>query len=100
MGKRLTGSGMRRVTNDSYLTAKAYTRVEIDRQLEACGWAVQDRSAMNLYASHLETTNTPKNATAAPTNIGLRNSAAAAESRRPRHAYLLAQAVRSRRLSN
>lgn len=35
---------------DAYLTAEARARVEIDRQLDACGWVVQDRSAMNLYA--------------------------------------------------
>ncbi len=37
--------------SDAYLTAEARARVEIDRQLEACGWVVQDRSALNLYAS-------------------------------------------------
>ena len=37
--------------DDAYLTAEARARVEIDRQLDACGWVVQDRSAMNLYAS-------------------------------------------------
>ena len=39
------------VTNDAYLTAEARARVEIDRQLTACGWAVQDRKDMNLYAA-------------------------------------------------
>jgi len=39
------------VANDTYLTAESRARVEIDRQLAACGWVVQDRSAMNLYAS-------------------------------------------------
>lgn len=38
------------MAEDVYLTAEARARVEIDRQLAACGWAVQDRSAMNLYA--------------------------------------------------
>jgi type I restriction enzyme, R subunit len=38
------------VSNDAYLTAEARARVEIDRQFEACGWVVQDREAMNLYA--------------------------------------------------
>ena len=38
------------MTIDAYLTAEARARVEIDRQLVACGWLVQDRSAMNLYA--------------------------------------------------
>ena len=35
----------------SYLTAEARARVEIDPQLAASGWIVQDRSAMNLYVS-------------------------------------------------
>jgi type I restriction enzyme R subunit len=39
------------VSEGAYLTAEARARVEIDRQLAACGWMVQDRSAMNLYAS-------------------------------------------------
>jgi len=39
------------MTSEAYLTAEARARVEIDRQLVACGWVVQDRSAMNLYAS-------------------------------------------------
>ena len=39
------------MTNYAYLTAEARARVEIDRQLVACGWLVQDRSAMNLYAA-------------------------------------------------
>jgi type I restriction enzyme R subunit len=38
------------VAEETYLTAEARARVEIDRQLDACGWVVQDRSAMNLYA--------------------------------------------------
>jgi hypothetical protein len=45
---RLSLLGM---TGSGYLTAEARARVEIDRQLEACGWVVQDRSAMNLYAA-------------------------------------------------
>ena len=32
------------MTSDAYLTAEARARVEIDRQLVACGWVVQDRS--------------------------------------------------------
>ena len=39
------------MSEGAYLTAEARARVEIDRQLAACGWVVQDRSAMNLYAS-------------------------------------------------
>ncbi len=39
------------MSDGAYLTAEARARVEIDRQLVACGWVVQDRSAMNLYAS-------------------------------------------------
>jgi type I restriction enzyme R subunit len=38
------------VTDDSYLTREARARVEIDRQLVACGWVVQDRKDLNLYA--------------------------------------------------
>ena len=38
------------MTSGAYLTAEARARVEIDRQLVACGWVVQDRKAMNLYA--------------------------------------------------
>jgi type I restriction enzyme R subunit len=32
------------------LAAEARARVEIDRQLEGCGWLVQDRAELNLYA--------------------------------------------------
>ena len=39
------------MTGDHYLTAEARARVEIDRQLVACGWAVQDRKDTNLYAA-------------------------------------------------
>ena len=39
-----------RVSEDDYLPAEAQARKEIDRQLVACGWLVQDRSDMNLYA--------------------------------------------------
>ena len=39
------------MSEGAYLTSEARARVEIDRQLAACGWVVQDRSAMNLYAS-------------------------------------------------
>src|SRR5678816_3678712 len=42
---------MRHVSDSAYLTAEARARVEIDRQLAVCGWAVQDRAAMNLYAA-------------------------------------------------
>jgi type I restriction enzyme R subunit len=38
------------VSESSYLPAEARARVEIDRQLSAAGWVVQDRKAMNLYA--------------------------------------------------
>ncbi|MEJ7582686.1 MAG: DEAD/DEAH box helicase family protein, partial [Acidimicrobiales bacterium] len=38
------------MTSEAYLTAEARARVEIDRQLVACGWVVQDRRDMNLYA--------------------------------------------------
>jgi hypothetical protein len=37
--------------SDSYLTAEARARVEIDRQLQAAGWAVQDAGEVNLAAS-------------------------------------------------
>jgi len=40
------------MTSAGYLTAEARARVEIDRQLVACGWLVQDRAEMNLYAGH------------------------------------------------
>jgi type I restriction enzyme R subunit len=36
--------------SEGYLTAEARARVEIDRQLVACGWVVQDRKDLNLYA--------------------------------------------------
>ena len=39
------------VIGDGYLTAEARARVEIDRQLETCGWVVQSRTGMNLYAA-------------------------------------------------
>ncbi len=39
------------MTDDAYLTAEARARVEIDGQLVARGWVVQDRKAMNLYAA-------------------------------------------------
>ncbi|MGC1513664.1 MAG: hypothetical protein WA797_12180 [Acidimicrobiales bacterium] len=35
---------------DAYLSAEAKARVEIDRQLGACGWLIQSRKDMNLYA--------------------------------------------------
>jgi len=38
------------VTEDVYLAAEARARTEIDRQLVACGWLVQNRAEMNLYA--------------------------------------------------
>ena len=36
------------MAEDAYLTAEARARVQIDRKPEACGWVVQDRSALNL----------------------------------------------------
>ena len=36
----------------TYLAAEARARVEIDRQLEAAGWIVQDRKDLNLWAGH------------------------------------------------
>ena len=41
---------LRPMSDGTYLTAEARARVEIDGQLVECGWAVQDRKAMNLYA--------------------------------------------------
>ncbi len=38
------------MSDATYLPAEARARVEIDHQLTACGWRVQDRSEMNLYA--------------------------------------------------
>lgn len=38
------------MSEDDYLSAEARARKEIDRQLAACGWLVQSRSDMNLYA--------------------------------------------------
>lgn len=38
------------MSDKTYLTAEARARVEIDRQLVACGWLVQNRTEMNLYA--------------------------------------------------
>jgi type I restriction enzyme R subunit len=38
------------VSDDAYLPAEARARVEIDRQLAACGWLVQSRTELNLYA--------------------------------------------------
>jgi type I restriction enzyme R subunit len=38
------------VSEDDHLPAEARARKEIDRQLVACGWLVQDRADMNLYA--------------------------------------------------
>jgi len=36
--------------SDGYLAAEARGRVAIDRELAACGWVVQDRKDLNLYA--------------------------------------------------
>jgi type I restriction enzyme R subunit len=36
--------------NQAYLAAEAKARVEIDQQLAACGWLVQNRADLNLYA--------------------------------------------------
>lgn len=33
-------------------TPKELARLNIDRQLTACGWTVQPRAEMNLYAGH------------------------------------------------
>ena len=33
------------------MTPEELARQSIDRQLDACGWAVQDRKAMNIYAA-------------------------------------------------
>ncbi len=38
------------MSDHGYLTAEARARVEIERQLVACGWLVPDRTAMNLFA--------------------------------------------------
>ena len=32
-------------------TPEELARINIDKQLEACGWIVQDRAGMNLYAA-------------------------------------------------
>jgi len=32
-------------------TPEELARINIDKQLEACGWNVQDRAGMNLYAA-------------------------------------------------
>jgi type I restriction enzyme R subunit len=37
--------------SESYLTAEAQARVQIDRELEAAGWAIQDANAVNLAAA-------------------------------------------------
>lgn len=39
------------MTDSSYLTPEARARREIDKQLEACGWVVQDMKDLNLYAA-------------------------------------------------
>ena len=36
---------------ENYLAAEARSRVEIDRQVEAAGWVVQDRKDLNLWAA-------------------------------------------------
>src|SRR3989454_234288 len=36
---------------DAYLTAEAQARVQIDQELEAAGWAVQDAASVNLAAA-------------------------------------------------
>ncbi len=38
------------MSSTSYLTPEARARVQIDLQLQACGWVVQSRSAVNVYA--------------------------------------------------
>jgi type I restriction enzyme, R subunit len=39
------------MTMDSYLSAEEKARVEIDRMLEAAGWAVQNARGVNLGAA-------------------------------------------------
>jgi type I restriction enzyme, R subunit len=39
------------MTMESYLSAEDKARVEIDRMLEAAGWAVQDARDANLAAA-------------------------------------------------
>src|SRR5579859_7472665 len=39
------------VTDSTYLTPEARARREIDKQLEACGWVVQNMKDLNLYAA-------------------------------------------------
>lgn len=46
-----TMSGEQYSGRDVYLTAEAQARVQIDRQLEAAGWAVQDADSVNLAAA-------------------------------------------------
>jgi type I restriction enzyme R subunit len=38
------------MSGDQYLTPEARARVDIDKMLEAAGWVIQDRNAINLYA--------------------------------------------------
>jgi len=44
-------TGISRSGSDSYLTAEARARVQIDQELEAAGWVVQDANAVNLSAA-------------------------------------------------
>jgi hypothetical protein len=37
------------MTSDAYLPAEERARLEIDHQLTACGWPVQDRAEVNLW---------------------------------------------------
>ena len=37
--------------SDAYLTAEAQARVQIDKELGAAGWAVQDADSVNLAAA-------------------------------------------------
>src|SRR5579859_7615676 len=39
------------VADSTYLTPEARARREIDKQLEACGWVVQNMKDLNLYAA-------------------------------------------------
>ena len=42
-------------SDNDYVAAEARARIEIDRQLVECGWSVQNRTEMNLYAGSGDT---------------------------------------------
>ena len=42
--------GKQAAVDPAYVAAEAKARVEIDRQLVACGWLVEARADLNLYA--------------------------------------------------